>query len=463
MRIVLDLQACQCGSRFRGIGRYSRSLGVAMARRLTDRGHEVWIALNAAFPEQIEPIASLFEDWVPRDRVSVFHVPAPIAALDSSNRWRLGAAELLRERALAELEPDLVHISTLIADGWSDDAVATIGELPVSVLTALTHYDLIPLVMQADYLSDGEFRSYYLKRLESLKKATLLLGISDYTCREAVQMLGREAGSVVNISSAVDALPPRSEDTELADRELLARLQINPGFLLYAPGGFDARKNLNRLIEAYALLPAHLRDRHQLVIASKIDQGMREAWQWKAQDCGLSPNQFVLTDYVPDDELMSLYRLSRAYVFPSLHEGFGLPVLEAMTVGAAVIASSRTGIPEAVGLDEALFDPTSNEDIARALLKVIEDDAFVARLREHAVQQVGRFSWTRCADVAIDAFEKVVAQYKSTNRQSASQESLPSLADIIRIASEKCGDCQPTEADLAMVRECFSLNSRTDK
>ena len=124
-----------------------------------------------------------------------------------------------------------------------------------------------------------------------------------------------------------------------AERVLASRLrELRPGFLLYV-AGFEFRKNLERLITAYGLLPEELRASHQLVIACRLLPSEAELMREWAARAGIRAEQLVLTGYVTDAELGALYHACELFVFPSLYEGSGLPILEAMSCGAPVIAS----------------------------------------------------------------------------------------------------------------------------
>jgi glycosyltransferase involved in cell wall biosynthesis len=202
MRIVLDLQGAQSFSRYAGIGRYSLALAEAIVRQAGQ--HEVWICLSRAFGDSLQELRQSFADLLPPERIVAFDIVAPTAASNQANAWRTSASELLREAFLRQLAPDLVYVVSLI-EGWSDDCVTSIGRLPADHVTATTLYDLIPLVNPTAYLSDASVQAWYMDKVASLRKADLLLAISDYAHEEALQVLGTEA-RIVTISSAASPM-----------------------------------------------------------------------------------------------------------------------------------------------------------------------------------------------------------------------------------------------------------------
>lgn len=458
MRVVLDFQACQSGSRFRGIGRGSRSLMLAMGRHLVDRGHEVVCLVSEAFQDGLDVLQADIRDHLPEARLASFRIPSPCAAASSENAWRQMAARLLREQAIASLEPDFVHIPALLADGWGDDAVASVGLLGVHVPVSLTQHDLIPLVMADTYMPPSPFRDYYMVKLDNVKQADLLLAISEYSRREVLEWLGVSPERVVHISSAADSVFWQPVDDPLACENTVHQLGLRPGFLLYAPGGFDYRKNLDHLFEAYALLPGEVRAARQLVIASQLDLGRREILEQAMARCGLEPGEVLLTDYISDLALKHLYCACFAYVFPSLHEGFGLPALEAMSCGAPVIASNSTSIPEVLDMEEALFDPCDPQSMAARLLQLHTEPAYRARLLAHAQVQPGHFSWANSGQVAVDALEARHRQLVKEGWQPVRRMSLPDCASLLNRMQAIVPGVEPTSEDLAAFRACYEFN-----
>ncbi len=155
MRIVIDLQSCQSGSRLGGIGRYSMELAKAMARN--PRNHEFWLMLSSLLPQSISQVRHAFSDLIPQDQMVIFNTPTKIAEL-ANNKAKVRAAELIREGFLKELNPDIVHVSSLF-EGLHEDVVTSVGQLFPCQRTAVTLYDLIPLVQRERYLKIGRASS----------------------------------------------------------------------------------------------------------------------------------------------------------------------------------------------------------------------------------------------------------------------------------------------------------------
>lgn len=422
----------------RGIGRYSMALALAMARN--SGSHEMRIVLNEGFPESVAGLREAFDTLVPQSHITTYTTLAPAAEVDPSNAWRIAAAERIREHYLASLRPDIVHLASLF-EGLSDNSVASVLHGDGRFDTAVTLYDLIPLLRQERYLADPNVARWYHRKLDSLKKAQLLLAISGHARTEAIDVLGLAPNSVVNISSAVDDIfRPRT----LAPHEragLLARHGIGREFIMYT-GGIDWRKNIEGLIEAYAMLQPALRRQYQLAVVCSIQDADRVRLQRLAAKLGLGADDLVLTGFVSDDDLVSLYNCTALFVFPSLHEGFGLPALEAMACGAAVIGSNSSSIPEVIGRSDALFDPTNAEAIGAAMAGVLGDSARRAELRAHGLRQATLFSWDTSARRAIEAFEETQRRRAAAGRTSVPATAAPRrprLAYVSPLPPERSG------------------------
>lgn len=401
MRIVIDLQAAQSpGSRVRGIGRYSLALAESMAK-LAAGEHEVWVALNHGIADAVEPLRAKFAPLVGEERVVVWESLPGVSGADASAGQRRAAAELLRERFLAQLAPDIVHVSSLF-EGWADETVTSVGRLPGNPLQAVTLYDLIPYVRRETYLTDRRLRSWYMEKIQHLCNADLLLAISEFTRQEAIDVLDMPPQRVVNISGACDPVFRRLGEQERRQVEAGVRHRHRlPGTFVLYTGGFDHRKNIDGLIRAFAALRPELRRGRQLAIVGHGPNAEVQRLRGIAVEAGLGAGDVVFTGYVDDADLCALYNFCDLYVFPSFHEGFGLPALEAMACGAPVIGSRTTSLVEVIGFEPAMFDPASCESMSRLMGDCLEQEGLREELRRHAEGQVARFSWDASAERAL--------------------------------------------------------------
>lgn len=404
MRIVLDLQGSQTESRFRGIGRYSLSLAKAIVRNRDN--HDVIIVLNGLFPETIEAIRGAFDGILPQENIKIWYTPGPVSAINQDNIWRQKVGEHIREAFLVSLNPDIVHVLSVF-EGWGDDAVTSIGAFSLNLPTVATLYDLMPLANPERYLkSTPSYEQFYMEKISYLKKTRALLAISEFSASEGKELLEKSSDAVVNISSACDDFFQKIDVPSHIEATLRRRLGLERGIVLYSSGA-DERKNHDRLIRAYAALPMILRKNHQLVLVGKMPEFHIEKFKKVGKEAGLEPNELVLTGYVTDEEMLYLYNLCNLFIFPSWSEGFGLPPLEAMACGAAVIAANATSLPEVIGLNEALFDPFDESSIYEKMFQALTNNAFRSRLILHGLKQFKKFSWEKSAKHAIEVYEKI--------------------------------------------------------
>jgi glycosyltransferase involved in cell wall biosynthesis len=435
MRIVIDLQAAQAENRARGIGRYSLSLALAMVRNHSE--HEIIIALNGLFPDSIDSIREAFVGLLPQENIRVWYSVGPVAGISASNDWRRQSAELVREAFLSSLRPDMVHVSSLF-EGLVDDAVTSIGALSTSVSTAVTLYDLIPYIHRKPYLENSAVEAWYLKKIEHLRRADLWLAISDSSRKEGNNCLGLPEERSVNISTDADAHFKPIEVSPAIEEALRQRHGLHRRFIMYT-GGIDHRKNIEGLIRAFSKLPEVLRNDYQLAVVCSVQPESRRMLEELAAQAGLSKGDVVLTGFVPEDDLLALYNLCSLFVFPSWHEGFGLPALEAMRCGAPVIGANTSSIPEVIGWNEALFDPHTDEAITAAICHALSDEAFRAELVRRGKQQAEKFSWDETARRAIAAMERLHAEHQVKQRLPVAGDRRPKLAYVSPLPPEKSG------------------------
>jgi len=236
------------------------------------------------------------------------------------------------------------------------------------------------------------------------RQATALLADSAATKADLVRAYGVD-GCKIHIAylGRDELLAPVRDGRALADVQ--ARYGIAGRYLLYV-GTLQPRKNLARVIEAFACLagdPAF--SGLQLVLAGK------KGWLYadlfaQVERMGL-PGRVLFPGYIEDADLPALLSGALAFVFPSLYEGFGIPVLEAGACGVPVITSNTSSLPEIAGDAALLVDPHDVDAIAEAMRRLVTDDALRSELARRGLENVQRFSWEKCARETLAVLESV--------------------------------------------------------
>ena len=446
MKIVIDIQGCQGDSKTRGIGRYSLSFALSMAKNATN--HEIWLLLNSSLSESISEIRNSFKELIPKNRIQVFKVPGNIAYRENFESDLYKAAEVLREDFILQLKPDFLIVSSLF-EGFVDDSIVSIAKYSKDINTAVILYDLIPFIDQKNYLQDEIYKTFYLEKINQLKKANLLLSISNSSKQEAISALQIEENVIKNISTAVDERFCK-KDISNEELELIKkRYKISKDFIMYTPGGFDIRKNFDNLFKAFSLLSSDIKNRYQLVIVGRIHDDYNEMLLKLIKKYKLKHDDIIITGYVSDQDLIYLYNITTLFVYPSVHEGFGLPVLEAMSCGTAVIGSNKTSVPEVIGLEEALFDPLKCEEIAQQIEYCLTNEDFLNLLREHSLKQCKEFSWDITAKKAIEYLESSFEETKLLDENDKKDV----IEKVVEISSNY------KDVDIIRIADAITFNS----
>ena len=415
MRIVVDLQSCQSGSRFGGIGRYSMSLLKAMITHHPE--HEYLILLNELFPESGNEVRAELRNYLPPDHILSF--PSPAGSASSRNRPELTkSAEIIRESFIANLSPDIVHVSSVI-EGVHDDIVTSIGRMEGGPPTAATFYDLIPMVQRELYLLDPTTRAHYFGKVRNLARADGLLAISQFVADEGKRLLPDFKGKFANILGGVD---PHFRKTNTPQKlsQLRRQYGVTKKFILYT-ASFDQRKNQRGLIEAFALISQDRRQKHQLAFAGGGSSEIYANYLAIATGLGLSEDDVVFLGRVTDDELVTLYNGCDLFAFPSKLEGLGLPVLEAMACGAPVVGSGTSSLIEVLGSEALMFDPDDVLGMSRKIESGLFDREFRRAAIAHGEEHSKQFTWENSAAIAMDALVDINRNF--TRRVSITQTS----------------------------------------
>lgn len=366
---VLDARTAT--AHFPGIGRYVVNLARAMAPLL---GPEERLVLlrnpDRPAPWDLAELAG--------ERVQMVDVSCSPFSL--CQQWVI-------PRLLRRLKADLYHSPYYLMPYWS------------GVPTILTVYDTIPLLFPEHVSARARWLFRWIMAL-ALRSTTRIIAISQTTQRDLHKAFRIASNRTTVIPLAPDpAFYPRpSEEIEAIRR----KYALPKAFILYV-GSNKPHKNLVRLVEAWALLTEY-GTRNTLVIAGAWDPRYPEA-RLLAERLGLENIRWLGS--VPEADLPALYSAAALFVFPSLYEGFGLPVLEAMACGVPVVCSNTSSLPEVVGGAALLVDAADVQALAAAIAGLLGNEARREEMRGKGMQQVARFSWERTAAMTLGIYREV--------------------------------------------------------
>ena len=269
----------------------------------------------------------------------------------------------------------------------------------------ITVHDLSPYRLPESHPKEW-VRTFQEKLPHAIDNARAILVVSDFVKREIIDLFPDAGNKITRTYLGV-----RNEFRPLLhtnDPRFFREKNIEYGQYLLAIGTLEPRKNLISALKAYSLLPDKLRDRFPLVI------GGMKGWLTEALDRELEPmqrkGQVRLLGFVPDDELNALYSGARAFIYPSLYEGFGLPPLEAMACGAPVITSNKASLPEVVGNAGILVEPLDIEQMNQAIESLLENDSHHHELRQKGLERASLFTWEKTASKTYEVFRRVAGE-----------------------------------------------------
>ncbi len=250
-------------------------------------------------------------------------------------------------------------------------------------------------------------RRLMLKRTiaHAVRVADRIIVHSDSARDDLQHLLKVPSHKIIKIPSGCDP-GFTSEDSHSEHAEwLFQKMNLHEGFIL-SVGALQPRKNLARLLDAYAGLEENLKEKYALLLIGG-NEGELTALREKCRVLGIA-DHVILPGFLPAQELRDIYRRATCYMFPSLYEGYGFPLLEAMGSGCPVGASKVSSLPEVGGDAVLYFDPNDIKDIQKILQRLLTDKQLREQLRAKGLQRAQLFSWAQAAKATLELFEETV-------------------------------------------------------
>ena len=300
--------------------------------------------------------------------------------------WVRGEQQLL-PRLAARAGVDLLHSLASTAPAWG------------RFRRVVTIHDVIYRIYPEAH---GRVRALGMAQLVPLaaRRSHRVIAPSRATRDDLVRLLGISDAKIDVVPEGVGASSVAPAD----EREIRARHHIGDRQVVLTVSAKRPHKNLARLLEALALIPA---ERRPVLVLPGYPTPYEAELRRRSAELGVESDTRFL-GWIPPDELEGLYRLAACFVLPSLYEGFGLPVLEAMARGLPVACSDRGSLAEVVAGAALVFDPEKAEELAKAMETLLFDPARADALRTAGLEQARRFSWEAAAKATLSVYERAL-------------------------------------------------------
>ncbi len=274
--------------------------------------------------------------------------------------------------------------------------------LPVRCSIVGTIFDLTTIIYpefhKRKVIEHQEKVFHYFK-----ENASLIIAISENTKMDIMKYLRIPEDRIRTIYCGVGDEFRKIEDVRVL-KSILRGIGIDYPYILYV-GSLEPRKNVERLIEAFIQLKKRKQINEKLVISGIKGWGYQSIFD-KVASSGIE-KEIIFTDFVPNESLPCLYNGASAFVYPSLYEGFGLPVLEAMACGVPVVTSNVSSLPEVAGDAAILINPYSVDELADGIWRILSDEELRTQCIKKGIERAKSFTWERCAKNTLDAFNEV--------------------------------------------------------
>ncbi len=361
MRIGIDARVMSLKAG--GIGRYTLEMAKSMAAQTKANDHEFIL--------------------YPGKDTDILELP---------DNWKYSKRKLTSRGILRSLFYSYIAGKDRLDAFYSADYLGPV--LPMPCKTVITIHDLIPIVYPSITRFQHRLVGNYLLP-HAMRNASAIISVSTATKKDILKYTSVPENKIKVIYEGKNAsFYPRAQD-DRATREVRSYYGIGRDQYFLSLGVSDSKKNIKKIIKAFSEAIKRLESRCILVLAGSTGQN-NSTLEHLINELHIQ-DKILFTGFVQDEHLPLLMSGARAFCFPSLYEGFGLPVLEAMACGCPVITSNISSLPEVAGNAALLVDPANVEQLSQAMERLLKDDELYNDLRARGISQSERFSWEHAA------------------------------------------------------------------
>lgn len=300
--------------------------------------------------------------------------------------------------ALKLKKPQVVHITSLFEVYYLF--------VPKNIISVVTIYDLVPLIFEKKFFQNVKAKKWYMNRLLQAKLATKIITISEASKKDIEKILDIPSNRIEVVYCGINKRFKVVKDEELIN-SIKNKYQIGKKYIL-AVGSTTINKNIYGIFKAFKEYLSESDNKEiVLVVVCRLEPKEKKIWENEIKKLKMR-NKIILTNFVPDEEMPLFYSGAQLLLFPSLYEGFGLPIAEAMACGCPVITSNVSSMPEVGGKAALYVDPKSIKSIANGIKIVLTDDKLKNRMIKSGLTQAKKFSWQKSAAKTIKIYKNLL-------------------------------------------------------
>lgn len=390
MRTVFDSRLY--GTKHGGIGRYTKEL-IKQLLKIDQKNQYVFLVYSEKDAERLQRLALTAKN----DRIKTLVFPY---------RWYTFGEQWRLPRLLKKMRPDLVHFPHFnVPIHYHGKFIVTIHDLIIH------HFPDERATTLPKWLYQIKLAAYHRTIKHAVRGSEMIIVPSEFTKQDISRFYPIDPEKIKVIYEAPIGA---NSKLEIQNSKLQLKIKNLTNYILYVGSAYP-HKNLERLIAAFKILKQKNNSDLQLVLVGKIDYFYQRLHRSVNNNLtrlvgGQAFQQFnndiIFYGHASDCELTALYQKASLFVFPSLHEGFGLPPLEAMSHGLPVVAANATCVPEICGNAAIYFDPADVDDMAAKIWQVYQDKNQQEKLRQFGFEQIKKYSWDECARETLQIYER---------------------------------------------------------
>ncbi|MDN4523628.1 glycosyltransferase family 4 protein [Fictibacillus fluitans] len=361
MNIAFDTFYSFSDSNMRGIGTYSKSL-IQQIMELNSKHTLFFFSPIPGSKSELEK--DRLKKFLERNSIDIYHITSPIEYFFNYN-------ELLDE------------------------------DLFLNVKVAVTFYDVIPWIYKDIYLRNEKEKQHFIKMMNFINNCDLIFAISNKTKEDGIKHFNMNHEKVEVIHGGVDPLFKKT-----VDPTVLTNLGITNPYLLFI-GGMEFRKNLLGFIHAFGKISTHLPERYDIVLPGRFTETYLSQIKRIASLYHID-ERLIFPGYLSLDHLVKVYSQAVLFVFPSLYEGLGLPVIEAMACGTPVLTSKTSSMDEIGGDSCYKINPSDIGDLANGMQTILTKPELQKSFIEKGIIHAKSFTWPKTALKVLNAYEKII-------------------------------------------------------